>query len=339
MATLTRLISSWDDLNAIATSGAIIGTEFPFTIPELVPAGIDGQIQINDNGQFGFDPNLFYEDGTGLNVGTAILLNGNNINTGGTLSNVAYLDQANTFSTGPQTVSGSLVVTSGNPIFDGVGAAGNFRLANTTNDTTVKFGRMVVRHYNNSEEECLIINATSGSTSTDLQFGGGSSIGNTATAISFYTASNNTTLTGTRRLNIGSAGTASFGPSAAFSSQQVFIRPDNNSSKIPLVVRGILIGTQTHDLFQAHTSGGTVIFRIPPNGGVETNQNDATAAIPVLKLKQTDVSEEMIELDGTTIGTGNAIEAVGAKTLSTTHFVKVTITGVGTRYIPVGTIA
>ena len=40
-----------------------------------------------------------------------------------------------------------------------------------------------------------------------------------------------------------------------------------------------------------------------------------------------------------TIGVGNAIEAVGAKTLTTTHFIKNTINGVGTRYIPAGTIA
>jgi len=51
-----------------------------------------------------------------------------------------------------------------------------------------------------------------------------------------------------------------------------------------------------------------------------------------------DVSEEMIEFN-TTIGTGNAIEAVGAKTLTTTHFIKVTLPGGLTRYIPCGTIA
>ena len=33
----------------------------------------------------------------------------------------------------------------------------------------------------------------------------------------------------------------------------------------------------------------------------------------------------------TTIGTGNAIEAIGSKTLTTTHFIKVTIPGGLTR--------
>jgi len=68
------------------------------------------------------------------------------------------------------------------------------------------------------------------------------------------------------------------------------------------------------------------------------DQNSTTAAQPVLYLDQADISEEMIEFN-TTIGTGNAIEAVGAKTLTTTHFIKVTLPGALTRYIPVGTIA
>jgi hypothetical protein len=55
-------------------------------------------------------------------------------------------------------------------------------------------------------------------------------------------------------------------------------------------------------------------------------------------LEQADVSEEMIEFL-CPIGVGNAIEAVGAKTLTVTHFVKVTIEGGLTRYLPVGTIA
>jgi len=71
---------------------------------------------------------------------------------------------------------------------------------------------------------------------------------------------------------------------------------------------------------------------------LHVDQESSTGATPVLYLDQGDVSEEMIEFS-CTIGTGNAIEAVGAKALTTTHFIKVTITGVGTRYIPAGTIA
>lgn len=67
-------------------------------------------------------------------------------------------------------------------------------------------------------------------------------------------------------------------------------------------------------------------------------QGDTTGALPVMTLDQTDVSEEYIEFLGT-IGTGNSIEAVAAKTLTTTHFLKVKLQGGLIRYIPAGTIA
>lgn len=75
-----------------------------------------------------------------------------------------------------------------------------------------------------------------------------------------------------------------------------------------------------------------------PTGKLHIDQSSTTAAIPVLILDQADVSEEFIELV-TTIGTGNALEAVGAKTLTTTHFMKYKIPGGLIRYAPLGTIA
>ena len=67
-------------------------------------------------------------------------------------------------------------------------------------------------------------------------------------------------------------------------------------------------------------------------------QSSLSAAQPVLFLNQGDISEEMIEF-ASFIGVGNAIEAVGAKTLTVTHFIKVALLGGLTRYLPVGTIA
>jgi len=75
-----------------------------------------------------------------------------------------------------------------------------------------------------------------------------------------------------------------------------------------------------------------------PLAKLHVDQSVSDAAIPVLILDQADVSEEMIEFIST-IGVGNAIEAVGEKSLTTTHFIKVTLPGALTRYIPVGTIA
>ena len=88
------------------------------------------------------------------------------------------------------------------------------------------------------------------------------------------------------------------------------------------------------------SSGGRVAIGniATPLARLHVDQFGGSSNIPVLILDQADVSEEMIEFVST-IGTGNAIEAVGAKTLTPTHFIKVTIPGGLTRYIEVGTIA
>jgi len=82
-------------------------------------------------------------------------------------------------------------------------------------------------------------------------------------------------------------------------------------------------------------SGTGLISR---TAGVYVYQDVSSGAVPALIINQTDVSEEMMEFM-TTIGTGNAIEAIASKTLTTTHFIKITIPGGLTRYIPCGTIA
>jgi hypothetical protein len=70
---------------------------------------------------------------------------------------------------------------------------------------------------------------------------------------------------------------------------------------------------------------------------VRLNQADAAGVSEVLKLVQADVSQPFISFEAT-IGVGNSIEAVGAKTLTTSHFIMVDVEGVGSLYIPAGTI-
>lgn len=84
---------------------------------------------------------------------------------------------------------------------------------------------------------------------------------------------------------------------------------------------GTAIGTTTTNLAQLFVS-----------------QASTTAAKPPLLINQSDVSEEMLQFS-TTIGIGNAIEAVGAKALTVTHFIKITLPGGLTRYFEAGTIA
>jgi len=97
-------------------------------------------------------------------------------------------------------------------------------------------------------------------------------------------------------------------------------------------------GVAWQDVILNLNGGNVGIGTSSPAAKTDIDQSSTTAAIPVLRLDQADISEEMISFE-TTIGVGNAIEAVGAKTLTTTHFIKVELPGALTRYIAVGTIA
>jgi hypothetical protein len=97
-----------------------------------------------------------------------------------------------------------------------------------------------------------------------------------------------------------------------------------------------LITGQTNG--HSYVKGSFGVGTISKAAMLTVNQLEAAAEIPSLKLSQLDVSEEMIEFDST-IGVGNAIEAVGAKSLTPTHFIKITIPGGLTVYLPCGTIA
>lgn len=99
----------------------------------------------------------------------------------------------------------------------------------------------------------------------------------------------------------------------------------------------VFAGGVANDALTVRASGRVGLQTVTPLGELHVEQTSTTAGIPVLVLDQKDLSEEFIEFD-TTTGTNNPIEAVGAKTLTTTHFVRISING-SFRYIPVGTIA
>ncbi len=94
-------------------------------------------------------------------------------------------------------------------------------------------------------------------------------------------------------------------------------------------------GTAVRNQLQGDTGIGLLTT---PSAQLHVDQPSTTGAQPVALFDQADISEEIFEFV-CTIGVGNAIEAIGAKTLTTTHFIKVTIPGGLTRYFPVGTIA
>lgn len=100
----------------------------------------------------------------------------------------------------------------------------------------------------------------------------------------------------------------------------------------------LAVSFSSYDLSIQPKGGNVIIGNTAASGKFHVDQSSASAAIPVQVLDQADLSEEFIEFVST-VGVGNPIEAVGAKSLTTTHFIRVSIDGVGMRYMPVGTIA
>lgn len=100
----------------------------------------------------------------------------------------------------------------------------------------------------------------------------------------------------------------------------------------------LALGTNNLVRMFIENTGRLGVGTLTPGAHVHLRQPSTTAAIAVLALQQLDVSEPMIELE-TTVGTGNTIEAVGAKTLTVTHFLKVRLPDDSIAYIPMGTIA
>ncbi len=86
-------------------------------------------------------------------------------------------------------------------------------IGDATTTTTNKVGRVGAAHYSNSEEPSATLVTVNTSSATSISLGGGSGVMNAATSLLFYTAANNTTLTGTERLRIDSSGNLGLGTS------------------------------------------------------------------------------------------------------------------------------
>ena len=105
-------------------------------------------------------------------------------------------------------------VTPGSVKLDIVGSLNVIRVADVVTDATTKQGKWLNRHYTNSEEDLMFAYTFSTSTQNGILIGGGSGQQNASTSIGFYTATNNTTVSGTERLRINSSGHIGIGATA-----------------------------------------------------------------------------------------------------------------------------
>lgn len=109
------------------------------------------------------------------------------------------------------------------------------------------------------------------------------------------------------------------------------------TNQIGLKVALLSAGTNNYGVIvQGNNPSG--FGRNVPTAMIDVDQSDTVGAMPVAKFDQADLDQPFFEF-ATTIGVGNAIEAVGAKTLTVTHFLMVEIPGGLIRYQALGTIA
>lgn len=145
------------------------------------------------------------------------------------------------------TLLGTTSAATGAPRLDIVGTAiPQIIVANVITDATTKAGGMGIRHYTNSEEPVAAFGGSSTITDNFIAFGGGNAAMNAATNISFWTAANNTTTTGTSRLTINSAGlvTATAGLTVSSGTTNV----------------GALVSTSTVTAISFAGSAGDIVF-------------------------------------------------------------------------------
>jgi hypothetical protein len=107
----------------------------------------------------------------------------------------------------------------------------------TRTDATTKAARIMSPHYTNAQLPALGFMLQNSAANNSIFIGGGTGLANAATAISFYTAANTTTTTGTNVGSVNSSGAWTFGPQQAL---------NYNGPKITINGSAIVAGTPTN---------------------------------------------------------------------------------------------
>jgi hypothetical protein len=175
----------------------------------------DGNLQIGDSdadfniavagarSKFGYDSsnNSAVVQG-GVTKGIIFCVNNSTLGSG----EVGRFDSSGNFGIGTTSPSAALNIVNS-------GLVNQFRVSNTVSDATTKYGAIVGSHYTNAEEPItgMLMTSSSSVTGGSVSIGGGISSANAVNNIVFYTAANNTTLTGSERMRINSSGNVGIG--------------------------------------------------------------------------------------------------------------------------------
>ena len=115
------------------------------------------------------------------------------------------IDNAGVVSMFDKVLIGGITVGGTNALAIG-GASGRVLISSVNTDATPKASQLMNAHFTNAEEPFTMVRGATASGTNTVTLGGGASDGNAATLINFSTAANSTTLSGTIRMFINSAG-------------------------------------------------------------------------------------------------------------------------------------
>jgi len=194
--------------------------------------------------------------------------------------------------------------------------------ATTRTDATQKFARVGIPHYTLAEEDVAILIADINASSNNIRIGGGTSLYNAATAITFHTAANSTTTTGTLALTLDSSQNATFAGAVTVQGAFTSLGIDDNATgeNLQLLDGAALFGTATTDFTIGHAATDALLA---VSGGTSSSaggnillygSTDAGAAYDTIFRAGTNIWCHFNESGGgLTFNTG-----IGSKTLALT---------------------
>ena len=215
-----------------------------------------------------------------------------------------------------------------NTMLTAVFGANEGTTAGTLTDGNDKGARLGLHHYDNDEEPFALVSAGGTSSANAINFGGGTSMMNAATSLGFYTAANNTTTTGTKRLEIKENGAVAlpdgtqglrFGSAA---SQDFAIYHSGSNSHIDHFGTGNLYQDFENDFYMRfYESAGTVRTALTiTNPNAASNPEFQLRSNPTTASTNSATHSPPVRFRGAGWNTSSGSEEVGTKLQSVHNY-------------------
>jgi hypothetical protein len=193
------------------------------------------------------------------------------------------------------------------------GLSTQFRVSNTESDATIKYGAIVGSHYTNAEEPIagMLMTSSSSVTGGSVSIGGGISAANAVNNILFYTAANNTTLTGSEAGRFDSSGNLLVGRPSTLNNAQTSIKGASGKQVLTLQTT-----TDGNSFIQGYNSSTALAFQVRGDGDVYISGDlgiGTTSPVTPLHVStaKSSVTDSVLTLQDTTETFGRMIEFVG----------------------------